>query len=86
MMADVMPRLLIAGVDAEHALDAPDDAADRRAHDGTDRTCDAIAFIGAMDEAAWNTPLSLGRERCSHGRDDDDACEQQLRFHETYPL
>src|SRR5262249_56836149 len=38
------PRI-IAGADAEHALDAANDAADRTADDGTDRPGAAVAFM-----------------------------------------
>jgi hypothetical protein len=72
---------LVAGANAEQALDTPDDAADRRADDGTDRACDAKALIRAMDEAAGNA-LSLGRDRRGDGGG-DDACVQDLRFHAT---
>ena len=61
-------RLAIGGADTEHALDAPDDAADRRADDRTDRACDAVAFLRTMGEAAGNA-LRLRGERRSHGSD-----------------
>ena len=78
---DARRRRLVPRANAEQALDTPDDAADRGADDGTDRACDAEAFIRAMDEAARNA-LSLGRDRRGNGGG-DDACVQDLRFHAT---
>src|SRR5262249_31061171 len=59
------------GVDAKETLDPPDDAPDRSGDDGTDRAGDAIAFIRAINEAAWKTTLRLGGERYRGGCDDD---------------
>ncbi len=78
-------RLLIGRSDAERALDGADEAADRRADDGTDRPGDAVAFMQAMDEPAGRA-LSVGRERCGDGGDGDNACVQHLRFHAAAPL
>ncbi len=74
-------RFAIGGADAEHALDAPDDAADRGADDGTDRACDPVAFVSTTDEAAGNA-LRVRRDRHSEGCN-NGTCEQHFRIHST---
>jgi hypothetical protein len=63
----------VAVIDAEHALDAADRAADRSTNYGADGTGDAAAFMKAMRGAAGNALRLRGErecERCKH-----DACE-----------
>src|SRR5882672_7320453 len=73
---------VVAGVvvvDAEHALEAADDATDRAADDGADRSGAAVAFIKTMRGAAGNA-LRLcrgGGEDCQNRTDDRNA-----KFHE----
>src|SRR2546430_141926 len=77
-------RLIVDGGNTEQAFDAPDDAADRSANDGTERTGDAVAFACTTRKAAGNT-LSLRGERRGDG-EHDDTCVQYARFHATTPL
>ncbi len=58
-------------VNTEESFDAPNDGADWRGDNGTDRACDAIAFSRAMFEAAGKTPFGLSRDGCRQGRNDD---------------
>src|SRR5215470_16779364 len=72
-------------LDPEERLDAPDDPANRCSNNRPDRARDTIALFRAMLEAAWETTLSLGRDRSCHGSD-DDACTEDFGYHETTPL
>lgn len=60
----------VGRLDAEQALDAADDTADRAADDGPDRSRGLATLIDTMRDAAGNT-LRLRRERRSERRDDD---------------
>ena len=82
-MVPVVRRLthVVALVEAEHAFDATDHAADRGANHGADRAGDAIALIEAMRGAAGNA-LRLRGER--HGEHcEKRAANQQVHFHEV---
>lgn len=54
-------------VDAEHALDAADHAADRRADHGADRARDAVAFMEPVRGAARNALRLRRKRRCDNG-------------------
>src|SRR5215467_1272258 len=72
-------------VDSEEPLDAPDHTTNRCSDDCADRAGNAIALSCAMLEAARETTLSLGRDWCCYGGD-DDAYIEDSRSHETTPL
>jgi hypothetical protein len=66
-------------IDAKDALDPADNATDRAADDGADRSGTAVAFIKAVRRAAWNA-LRMCRsssENCENRTDDRNA-----NFHE----
>jgi hypothetical protein len=69
----------IPGVDTEQGFDASNDAADRAANDGPDRTRTSVALIHPVRDAAGNA-LSLGCHRQSDGCC-DDACKQYVELH-----
>ena len=79
---DEFIRAFLAGVvviDAKDALDPADDATDRAADNGADRSGAAVAFIKTMRGAAGNA-LRLcrgGGEDCQNRTDDRNA-----KFHE----
>ena len=67
-------------VDAKDALDTADDAADRAADDGADRSGAAVAFIKTMRGAAWNAL----RVRRRGGKDCKDRTDDRgANFHEV---
>jgi hypothetical protein len=66
-------------VDAENALDATDDTADRAANNGADRTGNAIAFRNAIRNAARDA-LSICRKRRSE-HCQQCAGRQELKLH-----
>ena len=73
---------LLAGVvviDAEDALDPADNATDRAADNGADRSGAAVAFIETVRRAAGNTlrMCRRGSEDCKNRTDDRNA-----NFHE----
>lgn len=69
----------ISGIDSEQGFDASNDAADRAANHGPDRSRAPVAFIHPMRDAAGNA-LSLRCHRQCDGRC-DDACKQYVELH-----
>jgi len=69
----------VARRDAEQALDAADNTANRTADHGPDGPCRVVADRGAMRDAVGNT-LRLRRQR--HGkRCGKSGCEQNVKLH-----
>ena len=68
-------------IDAQHAFDPADHAANRRADDGADRTGTAISLVRAVGDAAGDT-LRLCRDR-QRGEDGDDGRNQYSKLHEV---
>jgi hypothetical protein len=66
-------------VNAEHALDATDDTADRAANNSADRTGNTIAFRNAVRNAARDA-LSISRKRGSK-HCQQCAGSQELKLH-----
>lgn len=72
---------IVALIDAEHAFDAADHAADRGANDRADRTGDAVALMETMRGAAGDA-LRLGGKRHGERRDKRTGNKQSL-FHKV---
>src|SRR6202051_5023527 len=92
IVAAVMPRSrlyriisdVVAPIEAEHAFDAADHAADGRADDCADRTGDTVAFMKTMRGAA-RYALGLRGDRQGE-RKQARAAKNQIQFHETLPF
>ena len=71
----------ISGIDSEQGFDASNDAADRTANDGPDRSCASVTLIHPMRDSPGNA-LRLGCHGQSNGCR-DDACKQyvELQLH-----
>jgi hypothetical protein len=71
---------IVVMVDAQHALDPADDATDRAADNGADRSGAAVAFIKAVRRAARNTLRMCrgGSEDCKNRTDDRNANVHEL--------
>ena len=72
---------IVALIDAEHAFDAADHAADRCADDRADRAGDAVALMETMRGAAGNA-LRLGGKRHSERRDKRTG-NKHILFHKV---
>ena len=71
---------IVVVVDAKHALDPADDAPDRAADDGADRSGAAVAFIKTVRGAAGNAlrMCRSGGEDCKNRTDDRNANVHEL--------
>jgi hypothetical protein len=75
----------VSGSDAEHAIDAADNATDRTANHRADRASRVVAHIGAMGDTVGNA-LRLRRERRNERCGDDGGCEHNLELHVENPF